>query len=146
MSKKQEKLEEASFWAMIVGVILAPIFGFGLVILVLKLSLIIKLFHKMVFFNTSFGSYLNYILVASSEFISGSQDENMKPPTFVPRYENKRLIGDCALNVYSTSALTFWLPFVLGFCLFRFIRYLFREFIFAVWEEKHGIGFYSQYD
>jgi len=131
---------------MIVGVILAPIFGSGLVILVLKLSLIIKLFHKMVFFNTSFGSYLNYVLIASSEFISGSQNDDKKPPTFVPRYENKRLIDDCALNVYSTSALAFWLPFVLGFCLFRFIRYLFREFIFAAWEEKHGKGFYSQYD
>lgn len=73
MSKKQEKLEEASFWAMIGGVVLAPILGFGLVILVLKLSLIIKLFHKMVYFNTTFGSYLNYFLVASSEFISGTE-------------------------------------------------------------------------
>ena len=73
MSKKQEKLEEASFWAMIGGVVLAPILGFGLVILVLKLSLIIKLFHKMVYFNTTFGSYLNYFLVASTEFISGTE-------------------------------------------------------------------------
>ena len=131
---------------MIVGVILAPILGFGLVILVLKLSLIIKLFHKMVYINTSFGSYLNYFMVASSEFISGSQDEDKKPPSFVARYESKRLIDDGALNVYSTSALRFWLPFVLGFALLRFIRYLFREFIFAVWEEKHGKDFYSQYD
>lgn len=146
LSKKQETLEKASGWAMVLGVILAPILGFGLVILVLKLSLIIKLFHKMVFFNTSFGSYLNYVLVATSKFIKGSEEQSAKPPSFVARFENKRLIDDGNLNEYSTSALKFWLPFLLGFFLLRLIRIIFRTFIFAAWEEKHGTGFYNQYD
>ena len=76
MAKKYEAIEIASFWARIGAIISAPFLGINLAIVAMKLSMVIQLFHKSVLFNTTFGPYLNYFLVASSEVIQSAENKD----------------------------------------------------------------------
>lgn len=144
MAKKFEKVEQASFWVRVGAIISAPFLGVNLALIAMKLSMIIKLFHKTVLFNTTFGPYLNYFLVATSDLVKSSQStDNTNAPRLIARYESDKLINDAELDVYTTFALTKELFIMFGFFLLRFLRYLIRSFIFAKWEESHGINIYK---
>ena len=143
ISKKFEKIEEVGFWVRLGALISAPFLGINLALIAMNLSMIIKVFHIMVLFNTKLGSYINYFLVATTDVIKGAKGKDDKEsPKFIPRYENIRLIDDAELNSYTTYEHTVDLCILLFFWVLRFIRHLLRNHAFAHWEELHGEDIY----
>ena len=73
---------------MRVGALISvPFFGVNLAFIVMNLSMIIKVFHIMVLFNTKLGSYINYFLVATTDIIKEAKGkEEKEKPKFNPRY------------------------------------------------------------
>jgi hypothetical protein len=94
----------------------------------------------MILFNTQFGPYLNYFLVASSSVLEDDEEGNSK---FTPRWHNKRLVDEAELNTYTTDAFPLELYMLFGFFLLRFTRYILRTYVFSKWEEKHGLDIYK---
>ena len=142
VSYKYRKVQKGSFWVRIGALISAPFLGVNLAVIAMTLSLVIQLFHKMILFNTTFGPYLNYFLVASSSVLENSEDEDPSKLKFNPIQVNKRLVEEAELNTYTTSEYPVELMFLFGFFLLRMVRYLLRTFVFARWEEKHGADIY----
>lgn len=143
VSYKFKKLQNTSSWVRVGAIISAPFLGINLAVIAMTLSLVIQLFHKMILFNTTFGPYLNYFLVASSSVLEGNEEDDPNKLKFTPRWNNKRLVDEAELNTYTTSAYPLELMFLFGFFILRFIRYMFRTYIFSKWEEKHGLDIYK---
>ena len=62
-----------SFWVRVGAIISAPFLGVNLAYIAMNLSMIIKVFHVMVLFNTKLGSYVNYFLVATTDVIKAGK-------------------------------------------------------------------------
>jgi len=145
VSYKYKKIENASVWVRIGALISAPFLGINLAVIAMTLSLVIQLFHKMILFNTEFGPYLNYFLVATTNILGGEdEEEGGIIHKFVPRWTNKRLQDEAELNIYTTDAYPLELYMLFGFFLLRLTRYLLKTYVFAKWEEKYGTDIYKK--
>jgi hypothetical protein len=136
-------LEEASFWVRLGALISAPFLGINLAVIAMTLSLVIQLFHKMILFNTKFGPFLNYFLVASSSVLDAGEEDDPSKLQFKPRWYNERLVKEAELNTYTIHEYPTELCFLFGFFLLRVVRWALRTFVFAKWEDKHGKDIYK---
>lgn len=140
ISYKYKKIQNSSQWIRIGAIISSPFLGINLAVIAMTLSLVIQLFHKMILFNTQFGPYLNYFLVASSSVLDDDEEGHSK---FTPRWNNKRFIEEAELNAYTIDAFPLEMFMLFGFFILKFIRYCLRTCVFAKWEEKHGTEIYK---
>jgi hypothetical protein len=106
----------------------------------MNLSLVIQLFHKAILFNTTYGPFLNYFLVASSSILD--EDDDDKKDKFIPIKANKRLVDTAELTTYSIDEYKIEILFLLGFYFLRMLRLILEKCVFAKWETKYGKGIY----